>query len=444
MSTNKTIHRPKRILSGGFTLAVTVGGVIGLGILRTPGEIASVAPQPWLFVTLWILGGLFALLSTVVASELIAMTPRSGGTYSLVRRAYGPFPGFVIGWADWLCFVADIALKAVVVTEFATLLLPEIEQWQMPLSILVSTVFAALQLRGLGLGAKIQQFAAAAMALIVVGFTLALVFAGSNAGLINEVVPVQTSTGKFATWSLVFASLVYAYDGWIYAAYFSGEIKGGGRAIVRASIRGIIVVIIIYVFLVSVMAWKVPLTSLEGNELALAKALELVISPQAATAVLVAAIVMTLAHQNVLYMSTPRIIQALAVDGLAIKKAGEISKGGNPIFAVVLSWALSVGLIIIGGFEFLLHLTVFFHLIVYVLLIAGVIILRKRQPDVERPYRAWGHPWSTMICLLGWIFLSIFQAVVEVETAIYAVIMIMISWPVFRFLIRSKKADKGK
>jgi len=438
MSTNKKTHRQKRILSSGFTLAVTVGGVIGLGILRTPGEVATVAPQPWLFVSLWLLGGVFALLSTVVAAELIAMTPRSGGTYSLVRRAYGPFPGFVIGWVDWLSFVADIALKAVVVCEFATLLVPEIEQWQMPLSIIVSTVFAALQLRGLGLGAKIQQFAAAAMALIVVGFTLVLVFAGSDTEIINEVVKVKPSAGKFAAWSLVFASLVYAYDGWIYAAYFSGEIKGGGKAIVRASIKGVIVVILLYVFLVSVMAWKVPLTSLDGNDLALAKALELVVSPLAATAVLVAAIVMTLAHQNVLYMSTPRIIQALAVDGLAVKKAGEISKGGNPIFAVILSWALSVGLIIIGGFEFLLHLTVFFHLIVYVLLIAGVIILRKRQPDVERPYRAWGHPWSTIICLLGWIFLTLFESIVEIQTVLYALIMIVISWPVFKYITRSK------
>ena len=144
MSNNNTGQHPKRVLSSGFTLAVTIGGIVGLGILRTPGEVASLAPNPILFVSLWLMGGLFMLLSTVVAAELIGMTPRSGGSYSLVRRAYGPFPGFVIGWVDWLSFVADIALKAVVVTEFATLLFPEVGQWQIPLAILVSTVFAAL------------------------------------------------------------------------------------------------------------------------------------------------------------------------------------------------------------------------------------------------------------------------------------------------------------
>jgi basic amino acid/polyamine antiporter, APA family len=436
MSNNNTGLHPKRVLNSGFTLAITIGGIVGLGILRTPGEVASLAPNPILFVSLWLMGGLFMLLSTVVAAELIGMTPRSGGSYSLVRRAYGPFPGFVIGWVDWLSFVADIALKAVVVTEFATLLFPGLDQWQMPLAILVSTVFAALQLRSIAMSARIQQFAAAAIALIVVGFTLTLVFATSEVSS-DAAVASHTPRGLGA-WSIVIAAIVYTYDGWLYAAYFSGEIKGGGRALIRSSIKGVIIVIILYVFLAAALAWKVPLEKLAGNELALARALEMVTSPLASTIVLVAAIVMILAHQNVLYMSTPRIIQAMAVDGLAVKRAGEVSKGGNPVFAVLISWGLSVGLIIIGGFEFLLHLSVFFYLFVYVLLIAGVIILRKRQPAADRPYGAWGHPWSTLICLLVWIMLTLFQTVSEIETAIYAAIMVAISWPVYRLIIKKK------
>jgi len=436
MSTSNTQHHPRRVLNKGFTLAVTIGGIIGLGILRTPGEVAAIAPNPFLFVSLWVFGGLFVLLSLVVASELVAMSPRSGGTYTLVRHAYGPFPGFVMGWVDWLSFVADIALKAVVVTEFATMLIPEIDQWQTPLAIIVSTVFAALQLRSIVLSANIQQIAAAAMALIVVGFTLALVFA--NTTLDSNSISVQQTGNGLGTWSLVIAALIYTYDGWIFAAYFSGEIKGGGKAVVRSAIKGLVFVILLYVFLAIALAWKVPLINLAGNELALAAALEMAVSPLAATIVLLAAIFMTLAHQNLLYMSTPRILQALAADGLAIKRAGKISKGGNPIFAVILSWGLSVGLIIIGGFEFLLYLSVFFYLFVYALLIAGVIILRKRQPDTHRPYRAWGHPWSTYICLFIWIALALFQVIAQIETAAYAAILVLISWPIYRILVRSK------
>jgi APA family basic amino acid/polyamine antiporter len=430
------------VLSSGFTYAVIIGGIIGLGILRTPGEVAAVVPDPLMFVSLWVFGGLFILLSAGVVAELVGMTPRSGGTYALVRRAYGPFPGFVIGWVDWMTFVADIAFKAVVVTEFAALLIPTAGQWKTPLAIMVSSVFAALQLRSVALSAKIQQIAAVALALIIVGFTLALVFAESAVSSGTALVP--HAANGLGAWSLVIASIIYTYDGWYYAAYFSGEIKGGGGAVARACIKGTIVVIVLYVFLVAALAWKVPLASLAGNELALAGALEMVISPLASTVVLVAAIIMLLAYQNLLYMATPRILQALASDGLAVRRAAEISKCGNPIVAGLLRWGLSVGLIMIGGFEFLLHLSVFFYLFLYVLLIAGVIILRLRQPDADRPYRAWGHPWSTYTCLLGWILIALFQIGVEIDTAAYAAILVAISWPVYRYLVRSGSNHKIK
>ncbi len=436
MSANDTPHQPKRVLGSGFTLAATIGGTIGLGILRTPGEVATVITDPLIFVSLWVVGGLFSLLCAFVLAELIGMTPRSGGTYALVRNAYGPFPGFVIGWVDWLCFVGDIALKAVVVTEFAAMLYPAARLWQTPLAIIVSSVFAVLQLRGLALGAKIQQVAAAALALIVIGFTVALVFAGSAVNGSTASVPIA-ATG-LGGWSLVFASIFYTYDGWDYPAYFGGEIKGGGGAVARSLIKGVVILCFLYVFLIAALVWKVPLGSLAGKELALASALEMVFSPLASTVVVVAAIVILLAHQNLMYMSTPRILQALAVDGLAVRRAGKISKGGNPIFAVLLSWGFSVFLIIIGGFHFLLHLLMFFVLFITVVLIAGVLILRSRRPDADRPYRAWGHPWSTYTCLVGCILLTLFEAVAQIETGVYAAVFVAISWPVYRYLVRSE------
>ncbi len=438
MSTSDTQQHPRRLLSSGFTLAVIVGGIIGLGILRTPGEVAAVVPDPSMFVSLWVLSGLFILLSASVVAELIGMTPRSGGTYALVRRAYGPFPGFVIGWVDWLSFVADISLKSVVVIEFAALLLPATAQWKTLLAILVSSAFAALQLGGIALGGKIQQIAAAAIALIIVGFTLALVFA--EPAVSSNATSVHDATRGIGAWSLVIASIIYTYDGWSYAAYFSGEIKGGSGAVARSCIKGLLIVFLLYVFLIVALTWKVPLASLAGKELALASALEMAVSPLASNVVLVAAIMMLLTHQNLLYMSTPRILQALAVDGLAVRRAGIISRGGNPIFAVLLSWGLSVGLIMIGGFNFLLHLSIFFYLFLYVVVIAGVLILRVRQPDADRPYRAWGHPWSTCICLLAWLLIALFQAVAEINTAAYAAIMVAISWPVYRGFVRSRSS----
>jgi APA family basic amino acid/polyamine antiporter len=411
-------------------LAVSVGGVIGVGILRTPGEIAGVVSDPWVFVLLWLFGGLFVLLTAIVVAELVGMTPRSGGTYSLVRRAYGPFSGFVMGWIDWLSCVGDIAIKAIVVCEFASLIAPSIRPWQTPLAVTISTVFAALQLWDVRLGAKIQEIAAASMALMISGFTLALFFAEpvmSSGTLINEA-PVS----ELAVWSLVVASVVYTYDGWSYASYFSGEVEGAGANVARACIKGVLVVIPLYLFLLAALAWKVPLVSLAGQDLALAAALEMAFSPLISTIVLVAAVGILLAHQNLLYMSGPRVLQALAEDGLAFEQASEISKGGNPVFAVMVSWAISLVLIISGDFESLLYLSVFFYMFVYVGLIGGVLILRVREPESGRPYRVWWHPWSTYICLAGWFAIGLLEVVAEPHTAIYAVIMIAVAWPVYQ------------
>jgi len=242
MSSSETTLDPtdqglKRALPARFVLAVTVG--------------------------LWLLGGLFVLLSTVVVVELVGMTPRSGGIYPLVRHAYGPFSGFVIGWVDWLSFVADIALKAVVVVEFVGILLPAVTPWQPLLAIMVTTIFAAIQLRGIALGAAIQQFATAVIGLIVVGFSLLLLFAGPVD--IADLPPAPAMITGLGAWSLVVATIIFTYDGWLYPAYFSGEVKGGAGAVARSCIKGIGIVIVLYLLLNAAMISSVPLSALAGR-----------------------------------------------------------------------------------------------------------------------------------------------------------------------------------
>lgn len=422
-----------RALPSKFVLAVTVGGVIGLGILRGPGVIAAVIPDPFFYLALWLLGGLFVLLTTAVSAELVGMTPRSGGAYSLIRRAFGAYPGFVIGWVDWLSFGADIALKAVVIMEFVAILFPETAISRTALAIMVTTVFAALQLRGIALTAFIQEFAAAVIGLFVVGLALLLFFVATPLNNSTALTPANTG---LSDWSLVIATIIFTYDGWLYASYFSGEIKGGAGAVARSCIKGIIIVIALYMLLNVALVKSVGLTALAGSDLALAHALELTMSPAAGSAVIVAAIVILLSHQNLAYMGGPRVLHALAVDGFAAQWAQKLGKGGNPIFGVLVTWLLSVGLILLGGFEFLLLLSVFFFVPLYLALIVGVLVLRKREPDSERPYRAWGHPYSTIVCLVGWTIVTLFQAFAERETALYAVVMMAVSWPVYRYLAR--------
>ncbi|MDH3440065.1 MAG: APC family permease [Gammaproteobacteria bacterium] len=420
-----------RALPGRFVIAVTVGGVIGLGILRGPGEIAEVVSDPALYLALWLGAGLFVLLTTAVSVELVGMTPRSGGLYPMIRHAYGPYAGFVIGWADWLTYAADLALKAVVIIEFVAILVPAAASWTTPLAIAVTSIFAIIQLRGIGLGALIQETATSLIGLAVIGLALLLFIAGApDSGTVS----IDSADRTLNDWSLVIATIIFTYDGWLYASYFSGEIEGGTGAVARSCIKGIVIVIILYMLLNVALVNGVGLGPVAGSELALARALEIAVHPAAGTIVVAAAILILLSHQNLEYMSGPRILQALAQDGFAARRAESTGRGGNPVYAVVFTWAVSVGLILIGGFEFLLLFSVFLFVPLYLALIIGVLILRKRKPDTERPILAWGHPWSTIFCLIVWTLITLFQAYVERETALYAVAMVAASWPVYRYL----------
>ena len=185
-----------RALPGRFVLAVIIGGVIGLGILRGPGEIAAVIPDPFFYLALWLLGGLFVLLSTAVSAELVGMTPRSGGTYALIRRAFGPY-----AWIrNWLGRLAELRCghrpQSGSHLEFVAILLPESAAWHTELAIMVTTVFAAIQLRGIALGALIQEFATAAIGLLVIGLALLLFFVEAPVTGATELMPANNWTQR--------------------------------------------------------------------------------------------------------------------------------------------------------------------------------------------------------------------------------------------------------
>lgn len=419
----------KRILGGGFAIAAGVGTMIGLGIMRTPGEIAAVLPDPLLYVLLWLVVGLFAVLSTAVVTELVGLTPRSGGYYVLLKRSLGPYYAFLMGWVDWISFLAVIALKSIVLAEYLALLFPALLGWKTLLALSITTVFAALQIRGVVLASRVQQVAATAMGLIVISLAVALLLAGPVAA--TAAPEIALSEPGLKEWGLVIAAVVFTYDGWLIPAYFGGEMRGGGRALAIACIRGVLLVMVLYVLLNLALALTVPLGQLAGHELALSGALDLAWGTGSGNFVIIAAVLFLLAHQNINYMTGPRTLYAMAQDGFSTRRASAVHRLGNPVVAVFLTWAGAAGLIIVGGFEFLLNLCSLFFVVLYSALMVGVLILRKREPDAERPYRAWGHPWSTLLCLLAWILIAIIMAVAAPDSAISAALMTAVSIPIY-------------
>jgi len=435
----------QRLLGRGFSVAACMGLVIGLGILRTPGEIATTVNDPALYMALWIGCGVFVIISLLVVAELIAMTPRSGGIYALVAHAYGPYPGFLIGWTDWVAGCASMALKVVVMLEYVVLLEPRVTAHQTEIAVVISTCFALLQLRGVKVGAGIQQFASTVMGLIMIGLAVALYVAFFRNGGAVEVADAAASTGSpgVAAFGLVIAAVVFTYDGWYAASYFSEEVKSGGRGVAIGSIQAALIVFALYVLLNLALVLSVPLAALVGNDLALAEALNLTYGVGAGTIVIFAAIFILLAHQNLQYMVMSRVIYSLSQDGLGTQRATTVNDNGTPAGATILTWVMTVFLIIVGQFELLLSLVTIFFMAMYVSLVIGVFKLRKQEPDAERPFRAWGFPATGVICAVGWTAVALFVSATNPDSTMYGLILTAISVPVYLFLKRHRQLGEA-
>jgi APA family basic amino acid/polyamine antiporter len=432
-------HSLNRVLGKGVSIASCVGVVIGLGIMRTPGEIATTVSAPVPYMALWIGGGLFVLLSILVVAELIAMTPRSGGIYALVKHAYGPYPGFLIGWTDWAANCASAALKSVVLLEYISMFAPSISDYQTVGAIFITSCFAMLQLGGSRLGAGIMQTASATIA-----FTMLVVACALFYGFFVNGAPVApaanygTDLVGVAGYGLVVAAVVYTYDGWYAASYFGGEVKGGGRAVAIGSVQGTLIVIAVYLLLNLALVLSVPLGELQGHDLALAGAIDYVFGAGTGMLIVFVAVFVLLAHQNLQYMMASRILYSLSVDGLGSRRATAVSDLGTPSIAVILSWLTIVALILVGQFEFLLNLTAILFVVMYVSLIIGVFRLRKQEPATERTFRAWGFPISGIICAVGWVAVALYVAVTSPESTAYGLLLILISAPIYLFLKRRR------
>jgi APA family basic amino acid/polyamine antiporter len=435
----------KRVLGRGFGIAATIGTIIGLGILRTPGEIARTIQDPWLYMALWVGGGIFVLLSTLVVAELIALTEKPGGPYALVANAFGPYPGFLLGWTDWLGNCASGALKAVVLLEYAALLLPELQPFVVPGALIVTSGFALLQLGGVRLGGRIFQAAAATFSLILLSVSASLLF--GDAGVAGAAAPATDNVIRTApTWAhygIIAAAIVFTYDGWVGASYYSAEVAGGARSSALGAIKGVLIVITLYVLLNALLVANVPLAALDGNELALAGALDHLFGEGAGSFIIVAALVILLAHQNVIYMATPRVLYALSGDGLGSRRATVVSDKGTPTGALLLTWGLITLLILAGGFEFLLNMAALLFMAGYLAMVLGVFRMRRRAPAAGRPFRAPGFPLTGVICAIGWIAIAVFVGVMDLESSAYSLALAAVSVPVFLWLKRRRGLKEG-
>jgi basic amino acid/polyamine antiporter, APA family len=393
-----------RILGLGFGVAVIFGGTVGVGILRLPGTIAGQLGSYWLILLVWVIGGGYALLGAISVAELGTAMPQAGGFYVYSKRAFGLPVGFAIGWADWLNNCAVVAYGAVAAGEYIAALVPSLASRQTGIALALLLLFCALQWTGLKLSSSIQKLTSSVTAITFLLLAGACLLHPAQAHASTVPGGLALGGGLLPVLAPVVAALraiVVTYDGWYEAIYFTEEDTNTAKHLPRAMIGGVIIVLGLYLLMNLAFLHVLPIPALAASKLPAADAARVVFPAWSGSFVTVLSLLTLLSLINAVLLGAPRILFAIGRDGLFTERAARVGPDGTPRAALLLSAATAAILVASGRFEDIIAVAAILVAAIYSVNYIAVIVLRWREPGMERPFRAWGYPVTTVLVLAG-------------------------------------------
>lgn len=419
-----------RILGLGFGLAVAVGNTIGGGILRTPGDIATWLPQPWAFVGVWIVGALYAALGANALSELGTMLPRSGGQYVFAHHAFGDYAGFLVGWIDWISTCASTAIISVVIGESVASLAGADASASKPVAMAIVGALTLLLLRSTKLGDRAQRFTTLVKAVALVALVAVCFAFSGQAQFVRR--PAQAFRASPFTLLLALQAVIYTYDGWSGPIYFSEELDDPSRQIPRSMFYSLASVAAIYLLINIAFVVALPTSALAGSPLAAATVAQAIFGARGDQVVRIVVIASLPSAVSACILMASRVLYSVSRDGLGPAVATRVNVGGAPTVSLVLTGLVSVAFIATKTVTTIVAVAAFFFVADYMLSFAAVFVLRAREPEASRPYRAVGHPWTTGLVLLGSLAFLASAVVADRRNSVFALAVVVISYPIFR------------
>jgi APA family basic amino acid/polyamine antiporter len=439
-----TVRSLRRILGLGFGLAMVFGGTVGVGILRLPGTLAAALGDSHLIVLFWILGGLYALLGAVAVAELAAMLPQAGGFYVYARRAFGNGAGFVVGWSDWFNQVASLAYASITASTFLAALWPPAAPHARLCAVLIILSFTALHWVGLRIGSTLTRLISTAIGLMMLVLVVAS-FLSPPANAPATPMPMTAVSLPLFSMSMLLAlvtalrAVLLTYDGGYSPIYLAEENTDPAHTLPRALIGGTLVVMALYVLINIALLRVLPLSVLASSTLPAADAARIVLPRGGAELITVISLLTVLSLVNAVLLIAPRVLFAVGRDGFFTPKAAAVSAGGTPRVALAVSSGAGVALILSGTFEQIIALATVLFLLNYIAVYVALFVLRRREPALQRPYRAFGYPFSTGIVLGGCLLVLIAAVLEDVPATIAAVLLLLGCAPVYAWIARRRR-----
>ena len=393
---------------------LVMGSMIGSGIFIVSADIGRQVNSPGLLILTWIMTAVLTLTAALSYGELAAAMPHAGGQYVYLREAFGPLSGFLYGWTLFLVIqTGTIAAVAVAFAKFAGVFLPAISArhylagsgrlgitTQQLLAIAIIVLLTAVNARGIRTGALVQNtftFAktAALLGLVVLG----LAFGRNPAAIADNFTGFWRHSGGLLTAiRLVGVAMVgslFSSDAWNNVTFTAGEVRNPRRNLPLSLALGVIVVSALFLACNFVYLNVLPLGAIQHaaeDRVATAAAAH-ILGPIAVEVMAAAIMISTFGCANGLILAGARVYYAMAQHGLFFRRAGTLTPRTHaPVFSLVIQCVWAILLTLSGSYSDLLDYVIFAVVLFYILTIAGLFVLRRTRPDMERPYRAFGYP----------------------------------------------------
>ena len=456
-----------RSLSMLDAVMILVGGVIGSGIFLTAGAVAESLRRPDLFILVWIIGGIISLLACFSVAELAGMYPHAGGQYIYLREAYGELPAFLYGWMIFAVVqTGTIAALAVGFAQYFCAAIPGLANshalfslqlpfmhgpfditYQKLFAVLSITMFTVVNIFGVRHGSNFVNFSTwikflVMAALVIFGFAFGK---GNQAHFsTNAGNPVHGMSQVSLGFGVALISVLFAYDGWIYVTWVAGEVKDSARNVPRALIFGIGIVAILYTAMNMAYLYALPLDTIMNSKAVVSDAATAMFSPQWGTALSLLVALSCLGAMCSAILSTARIFYAMAQDGVFFSKLAEIHPTHRtPVFSLLAQGAWAIVLAFIGVYDQLITYAIFMMIVSYSATVGALFILRRKYPDMERPYRCIGYPYVPIVYLifaLAWTASTLWQSPIQ---SIGGAVIVVLGIPGYMYWTRRRGSQSN-
>jgi len=387
---------------------INVGTIIGTSIFIVPAAIAAAFSGSFPTIMVWVAGAFVSLCGALCVAELGAAMPEAGGQFVYLERAYGPVWGYLYGWGSSV--IINPASMAAVAVGFATYLgffvplTPGAIKLVAAGSLLLLTL---INYFGLRTGATTQNVLtvikiAAVAALVILCFVL-------PGGRVENFAPVwpQESIGALAApFGVAMLGVLFAFDGWIEITYVGSEVKDPGRIIPRSIILSTLIVGVLYVGVSLAVLYVLGQETTAKSSLVAADAMRVVLGGTGAALITIAVLISTTGSNNGMIFTAARIPYAMAVEGKFFRWAARVHpKYDAPNFVLVVQGIWCAILALSGTFIQLAGYVVFVSFLFYAMSCGAVMVLRRREPAMARPYRAWGYPVTPIVFIAFSLYL---------------------------------------